>query len=107
MDEISVNIEDDCFCWKIQKLGDLGACFHCKLNGHTKKDCPLLKNVYKEFNNNSNKEDSNEKGYSDVNKNNSFDKNLAHGNSNDNEFVVQNNPLFDDEYVVVHANKNV
>lgn len=65
------------------------------------------KNIYKEFNKSGNKEDTRRKGYPVADMNNVDDNKSTNENSNDNEFIVQSNPLFDDEYVVVHANKNV
>lgn len=44
-DEISLGIEGEKWNWTIVKLGDIGACFHCKLNGHNRRDCPLLKST--------------------------------------------------------------
>ena len=51
---ISINFEGEPLIWKINKLGDIGACFHCKSNGHSKKECSLLKNISKEFHPSSN-----------------------------------------------------
>ena len=48
-ENISINFEGEPFIWKINKLGDIGACFHYKSNGHNKKECSFLKNISKEF----------------------------------------------------------
>ena len=47
-DNISVDLEGERICWEIALLGNLNACFHCKLNGHTKKDCLTLQPSRKE-----------------------------------------------------------
>ena len=41
-DNISLDLEGERFCWEISLLGNLNACFNCRLNDHTKKDCPAL-----------------------------------------------------------------
>ena len=53
-ENISINFEGEPLIWKINKLGDIGAYFHCKSNGHGKKECLLLKNISKEFHPSSN-----------------------------------------------------
>ena len=39
LDIISFNLEGESFSWEVSLLGNLHACFHCKLNGHIKKNC--------------------------------------------------------------------
>ena len=38
LDIISLNLEGESFSWEVSLLGNLRACFHCKLNGHIKKN---------------------------------------------------------------------
>ena len=42
---ISMNLEEERFVWEVSLLGNLGSCFHCLKNGHTKEDCLTIDNV--------------------------------------------------------------
>ena len=100
-ENISVNFEGEPFIWKINKLGDIGACFHYKSNGHSKKECPLLKNISKEF-----RPSSNEKSHP-KNDNNKADVGSSPSSgtidTHVDGFVTLNNPLFEEEYEVRSA----
>lgn len=47
-DRISLELEGEKYCWEIALLGNLNAYFHCRHNGHTKKDCSSLQPSHKE-----------------------------------------------------------
>ena len=46
-DKISLDFDGESFFWDISLLRNPSACFHCKCNGHTKKDCLALMNLQK------------------------------------------------------------
>ena len=39
LDIISLNLEGESFSREASLLGNLHACFHCKINAHIKKNC--------------------------------------------------------------------
>ena len=127
-DKISLEFDGESFCWDISLLGNLSACFHCRCNGHTKKDCPALMNFQKEkFNvvnkngpNNNMKDDlnlvvgennsliasaKNKKVNGDVDVNDNLNVQLRAsdpvGIPTSNKFISLLNPLFEEEFEVV------
>ena len=100
-ENISINFEGEPLIWKINKLGDIGACFHYKSNGHSKKECPLLKNISKEFHPSSNEKSqpNNDNNKADVGSSPSSGTIYTHVDG----FVTLNNPLFEEEYEVRSA----
>ena len=97
-ENISINFEGEPLIWKINKLGDIGACFHCKTNGHSKKECLLLKNISKDFlpPSNDKKQPKSDNYKADDGSSPSFGTIDTHIDG----FVTLNNPLFEDEYEV-------
>lgn len=130
LDKISLDFHGESFYWDISLLGNLSACFHCRCNGHTKKDCLTLMNLQKEkFNvvskngpNNKMKNDlnlvvgeknslivfaNNKKVNGDVDVNDNLNvqsraSNLM-GMPTSNKFISLLNPLFEEEFEVVPA----
>ena len=98
---IFVNFEGEPLIWKINKLGDIGASFHCKSNGQSKKECLLLKNISKNFHPSSNEKSqpNNDNNKADAGSSPSSGTIDTHVDG----FVTLNNPLFEEEYEVRFA----
>ena len=127
-EKISLEFDGESFCWDIDLLGNLSTCFHCRCNGHTKKDCLTLMNLQKEKFNvvNKNGPNNNMKNYlnlvvgeknslivfannkkvnGDVDVNNNLNvqsRASDHvGTPTSNKFISLSNPLFEEEFEVV------